>query len=170
MPKKKSKKKLKKAGKAKPAARRKPVPRKKTPSKKKTTSRKVSAKKKTTKKTAIQTKSNKKKSAKTRSSAAARSGVAKKPVRQQALELETDVLDRRQLRSRSAGQSGDLQGLSRVESADSESVDELLEEGNAFEAEVVSGVEDAGDSGEREVHTHEVSEDDVPEEYLDNDE
>jgi hypothetical protein len=54
-----------------------------------------------------------------------------------------------------------------VESADSESVDELLEEGNAFEAEVVSGVEDAGDSDEKEVHTHEVSEDDVPEEYLD---
>lgn len=84
--------------------------------------------------------------------------------------METDVLDRRQLRSRSAGQSGDLQGLSRMKSADSESVDELLEEGNSFEAEVVSGVEEAGDSDEREVHTHEVSEDDVPEEYLDKDE
>jgi hypothetical protein len=91
----------------------------------------------------------------------------KKRGKQQDLELETDILDRRQLRSRSAGQSGDLQGLSGVESAESESVDELLEEGNAFEAEVVSGVEDAGDSDEKEVHTHEVSEDDVPEEYLD---
>jgi len=30
------------------------------------------------------------------------------------------------------------------EGADSESVDELLEEGNAFEADVVKGVEDAG--------------------------
>jgi hypothetical protein len=67
----------------------------------------------------------------------------------------------------SGGQSGDLQGLSNVESADSESVDELLEEGNAFEAEVVTGVERAGDLDEREVHTHEVPEDDVPEEYLD---
>jgi len=57
--------------------------------------------------------------------------------------------------------------LSDVESADSESVDELLEEGNAFEADVVSGVERAGDLDEREVHTHEVPEDDVPEEYLD---
>jgi hypothetical protein len=67
-------------------------------------------------------------------------------------------------------ESGDLQGLSRVEGADSESVDELLEEGNAFEAGIVSGVEEADDSGVREVHTHEVPEDDVPEEYLDDDE
>ena len=67
-----------------------------------------------------------------------------------------------------AGQSGDLQGLSNRESADSESVDELVEEGNAFEAEVVAGVEDAGDD-EREVHTREVPEDDVPGEYLDKD-
>jgi hypothetical protein len=63
-------------------------------------------------------------------------------------------------------QSGDLQGLSRVEAADSESVDELLEEGNAFEADAVSGVEEADSSDEREVHTHEVPEDDVPDEYL----
>jgi len=46
----------------------------------------------------------------------------------------------------------------------------LLEEGNTFEAGVVSGVEDADDADEREVHTHEVPEDDVPEEYLDKDE
>ena len=69
--------------------------------------------------------------------------------------------------SDSAGQSGDLQGLSNVEGADSESVDELVEEGNAFEADVVAGVEDAGDTEEREVRTHEVPEDDVPAEYLD---
>ncbi len=67
---------------------------------------------------------------------------------------------------RSGEQSGDLQGLSRLEGADSESVDELLEEGNAFEAEVVAGVESAGDADEREVRTHEVPEDDVPGEYL----
>ena len=64
-------------------------------------------------------------------------------------------------------QSGDLQGLSRLEAADSESVDELIEEGNAFEADVVAGVESAEDSDEKEVHTHEVPEDDVPGEYLD---
>jgi hypothetical protein len=70
-------------------------------------------------------------------------------------------------RTRSAGQSGDLQGLSDVDQADSESVDELVEEGNAFEAGVVEGVEEAGDSEGREVHTHEIPEDDVPGEYLD---
>ena len=69
--------------------------------------------------------------------------------------------------SRSGDQSGDLQGLTRRESADSESVEELLEEGNAFEAEAVSGVEDADLSDEQEVHTHAVPEDDVPGEYLD---
>jgi hypothetical protein len=69
--------------------------------------------------------------------------------------------------SRSGGQSGDLQGLSDVESVDSESVDELIEEGNSFEAGVVLGVEDAGDRAAREVRTHEVPEDDVPGEYLD---
>ena len=67
----------------------------------------------------------------------------------------------------SGGQSGDLQGLSDRRRASSESVDELLEEGNAFEAEVVKGVEDVVD--EEEVHTHEVPEDDVPGEYLERD-
>jgi hypothetical protein len=45
----------------------------------------------------------------------------------------------------------------------------LLEEGNAFEAEVVDGVENAPDADEGEVRTHEVEEDDVPDEYLDKD-
>ncbi len=75
----------------------------------------------------------------------------------------------RQARALSGGQSGDLQGLSGVEGADSESVDELLEEGNPFEAGVVTGVEDAEESDESEVRTHEVLEDDVPDEYLDKD-
>src|SRR5579864_1247836 len=66
----------------------------------------------------------------------------------------------------SGGQSGDLQGLSRRRGADSESVDELLEEGNAYEADIVAGVEDAG-ADEKPVRTHEATEDDVPEEYLD---
>jgi hypothetical protein len=72
------------------------------------------------------------------------------------------------LGARSAGQSGDLQGLSNRGGSDSESVDELLEEGNAFEAEAVKGVEDADEADEQEVRTHEVPEDDVPEEYEDN--
>jgi hypothetical protein len=63
-------------------------------------------------------------------------------------------------------QSGDLQGLSEIASSDSESVRELLEEGNPFEAEVVQGVQNAG-ARDRRVRSHEVSEDDVPEEYRD---
>jgi hypothetical protein len=73
----------------------------------------------------------------------------------------------RQTEPRSGKLSGDLQGLSDVEGADSESVDELLEEGNAFEAGVVEGVEDSEGRGAKEVRTREVPEDDVPGEYLD---
>lgn len=63
----------------------------------------------------------------------------------------------------------DFEGLSQAEGADSESVDELVEEGNIFEAGAVAGVEAADNAGEREVHTREVPEDDVPEEYLEKD-
>ncbi len=71
--------------------------------------------------------------------------------------------------SKSGGQSGDLQGLSDIESADSESVDELLEEGNAFEAEVVKGVQDAPDADEGEVRTHQrPQEEDLPEDFREN--
>lgn len=79
------------------------------------------------------------------------------------------AFSREQPGTRTGGQSGDLQGLSRREDVDSESVEELLEEGNAFEAGVVQGVEDAEDSEEKEIRTREVPEDDVPGEYLDKD-
>ena len=81
--------------------------------------------------------------------------------------VDTVALAPEELEAISGEQSGDLQGLSNVECAASESVDELLEEGNAFEAEVVMGVEDAEDADEVEVRTHEVPQNDVPEEYLD---
>ena len=68
-------------------------------------------------------------------------------------------------REHRGGQSGDLQGLSNRAGANSESVEELLEEGNALEAEAVQGVENALDADQGEVETHEVPEDDVPEEY-----
>jgi hypothetical protein len=69
----------------------------------------------------------------------------------------------------SAGQSGDTQGLSDVAEAGPESVLELVEEGQSFEAEVIGGVEDAPDPDVAEVHTKQVPEDDVPSEYLDSD-
>jgi hypothetical protein len=83
--------------------------------------------------------------------------------------LAAEAFEPQEIRAGSAGQSGDLQGLSNVEGADSESVDELIEEGNAFEADVVAGVERADASDEKGVRTHEVPEDDVPGEYLDKD-
>jgi hypothetical protein len=83
--------------------------------------------------------------------------------------VDTVVFEPKGLGARSGGQSGDLQGLSNLAGADSESVDELLEEGNAFEAEVVKGVQDVPDADEGEVRTHEVPEDDVPDEYLEKD-
>ena len=69
--------------------------------------------------------------------------------------------------SDSAGQSGDTQGLTDDAEADSESVLELAEEGQSFEAEAIGGVEDAPDADVSEVHTKQVPEDDVPAEYLD---
>jgi hypothetical protein len=75
-----------------------------------------------------------------------------------------------ELGSDSAGQSGDIQQIPDVVDVDSESVKELLEEGNSFEAGIVSGVENAKDADVSEVTTHEVPEDDVPQEYLDDDE
>jgi len=73
------------------------------------------------------------------------------------------------MRAGSAGQSGDVQGLSRKQVVDSESVEELLEEGQTYEAEAVSGVENALEPDQGEVQTHEVLSDDVPEEYTDED-
>ena len=73
--------------------------------------------------------------------------------------------DEEERETNSAGQSGDIQGMSRPAEADSESVEDLVEEGNAFEASIVDGVENAKDPDVSEVTTHEVSEDDVPEEY-----
>jgi hypothetical protein len=69
----------------------------------------------------------------------------------------------------SAGQSGDTTGLSRTEVEGPESVEELAEEGQAFEAGVISGVEDAPDASQGGVRTRQVPEDDVPQEYLDED-
>jgi hypothetical protein len=66
----------------------------------------------------------------------------------------------------SAGQSGDTQGLSNVPEAGSQSVEELVEEGQSFEAEVIAGVEDAPDADAGEIHTKQVTEEDVPDEYL----
>jgi N utilization substance protein A len=66
-------------------------------------------------------------------------------------------------------ESGDLQGLSTDAEASSESVEELVDEGQYFEAEVVDGVENAPPADVAEVHTHErpvVEGESVPDEEL----
>ncbi|MFY9733463.1 MAG: hypothetical protein WAK24_22865 [Candidatus Acidiferrales bacterium] len=83
-------------------------------------------------------------------------GALEKPIRAESQSVDTVAFAPERQGARSGGQSGDLQGLSNVEGADSESVDELLEEGNAFEADVVKGVEDAEDADGGEVRTYEL--------------
>ena len=126
-------------------------------------------KKKLSKKKATQKKADgNKKTVGNKAVAAKTASVLSKRVLEERRTVETAAFSARGRTDRSGERSGDLQGLSSVAGADSESVDELLEEGNAFEAEAVTGVEDAGNTDEKEVRTHEVPEDDVPEEYLDN--
>jgi hypothetical protein len=147
---------------AKKAARKKTAARKKAAPKKKSAISKSPAKKKSL--------AGKKTPAKRPMAKKAVAG--KKPAKatgRQSRSFSVDTIELQEERSRSAGQSGDLQGLSGRKGAASESVDELLEEGNSFEAGIVSGVEEAGDDEEKEIRTREVPEDDVPEEYLDND-
>ena len=123
-----------------------------------------STKNKSTKKVAIKRKSAAKKTAPGKKAAP-----AKRRGRASNATVDLSRLSLGSARARSGGQSGDLQGLSDVEGVATESVDELLEEGNAFEAGIVSGVQSAGNADEEEVRTHEVLEDDVPDEYLKND-
>jgi hypothetical protein len=138
-----------------------PMTAKKKTKKKHAKSRKVAGKKMKPIKKALKRKPAKKTAARKTARA------AKERVRGKSQTVDTVAFVPEGLAARSGGQSGDLQGLSSLEGADSESVDELLEEGNAFEAGAVKGVQDAGDADEGEVHTHEVPQDDVPGEYRD---
>ena len=129
---------------------------------KRTAGKKVAKKKAGPKKAKVKTKVGDKKT-----TGGKTGGALKRQVRGKGQSVDTVAVALEGQGARAGEQSGDLQGLSNVAGADSESVDELIEEGNAFEAEVVKGVEDAGDADEGEVHTHEVPQDDVPGEYLD---
>jgi hypothetical protein len=147
------------------------TPSNKMTSRKKTAKRKLARKRETPKKLAKKA-AQKKATVKTTAGAKKTIGVKtatayKKQVRKKSQSVDTVAFPPEGSGARSGRQSGDLQGLSNVQGADSESVDELIEEGNPFEADVVTGVEDAGDADEREVRTHEVPQDGVPEEYLD---
>ena len=84
-------------------------------------------------------------------------------------DVETVQAKPRARAARAGAGGGDFGGASLVEGADSESVNELLEEGQSYEAGIVRGVEDADEEIEQEVRTHEVLQDDVPGEYDDDD-
>lgn len=127
---------------------------------KKKTEKKLSKKKSAPKKKMAKKKAPRKKTARVKKATA-----ATKRVRGRSEIVGSVAFEPAGLGARSGGQSGDLQGLSDSGRASSESVGELLQEGNAFEAEIVKGVEDVAD--EEEVRTHEVPEDDVPGENLD---
>ena len=127
-----------------------------------TSKKKLAKKKPALKKAAVKTKALGQKTTGARTPTALRTRV-----RGKSQSVDTEAFALEGLSARSGGQSGDLQGLSNIEGADSESVAELIEEGNAFEADAVTGVEHAGDTDQKEVRTHEVPQDDVPGEYQD---
>jgi hypothetical protein len=125
--------------------------------KKKLSKKRVTAKKKLAKKKAAPKKAEvKTKAGAKKTTAGKTAGALKRQVGEKSQSVDTVAFALEGQGARSGEQSGDLQGLSNLEGADSESVDELLEEGNAFEADVVKGVEDAEDADEGEVRTHEV--------------
>ncbi len=133
------------------------------------------AKKKTMKKTAPKKAAAKKKPVAKKKRRKKKPVAKKKAVARKATRGRAEVINpvtprgRRGVGADSGGQSGDTQGLSRQSYDDSESVEELMEEGQYMEAEAVSGVENARDADEGEVRTRQFPEDDVPEEYMDED-
>src|SRR5437660_1448005 len=141
---------------AKKSSRRKPAKATRKASSPKLSKRKAT--KKTAAKKSVQVKTAKKTAPRARKAAV----VTRSKPRTVKAPLPRETTPPEELLLESTGQAGDLQGLSSIEDANAESVDELLEEGNAFEAGVVKGVEDAADRAEKGVRTHEVPEDDVP--------
>ena len=81
--------------------------------------------------------------------------MAKRKSRVHEAQVDEPGSDPGQVGSDSAGQSGDTQGLSAIADAAGESVEELSDTDQAYEAEAVAGVEDAADHPERPVHIRE---------------
>lgn len=74
--------------------------------------------------------------------------------RERNAELDELHPDSEQVDPGSGGQSGDTQGLATDGEAANESVAQLAENDQAYEAGVVEGVEDAGNHPERSVRSH----------------
>ena len=156
-------------------ARKKPARKKKSVSRKTSAAKSAAKKKAPAKKKAAKKAAGKRLVAKKKKSAAKKTAAKKRPVAKKATRRRAEVINpitpsgRRGLGAASGGQSGDTQGLSRKSYDDSESVEELMEEGQYMEAEAVSGVENAPDADQGEVRTKQFPEDDVPEEYQNED-
>jgi len=58
----------------------------------------------------------------------------------------------------SGGQSGDTQGLSQTADAAEETVEELADAGQGYEAGILEGIEDAADHPEKPVPSHDGQE------------
>ena len=85
------------------------------------------------------------------------------------VESEGSTVESEEVAAETEVQAGDLTGLSKEAVDSDESVEELVEEGQYYEAEVVEGVEDAPLADEAEVTTHErpvVEGESVPDEEL----
>ncbi len=132
---------------------------------KKSGKKRTASKSRVSAKAKLSAKSGKKKSAAKRKTAPKKRVGRSRQAAMGSQNAETVQMKPRALRARAGAGGGDFGGVSTVESVDSESADELLEEGQAFEAGIVSGVEDAPDADQGPVKTREVPEDDVPEEY-----
>jgi len=142
---------------------------KKNKKSKKSGKKRAASKTRVSAKAKLSAKSGKKKSAAKRRTAPKKRAGRSRQAAMGSQNVDTVQMKPRAMRARAGAGGGDFGGLSTVESVDSESADELLEEGQAFEAGIVSGVEDAPDADQGPVKTREVPEDDVPEEYEEKD-
>ena len=90
--------------------------------------------------------------------------MTKRSPRKNEAQLDELGSDPGQVGSDSGGQSGDTQGLSPDAEAADESVEELAETDQDYEAGIVEGVEEAGDHPEKAVRTHEnqAKSDEIP--------
>jgi hypothetical protein len=86
----------------------------------------------------------------------------KKTIRGKAANVEIAAVELRGLGPRAGGQSGDIQGLPGLEESGPESVEELAEEGQDYEAEVIAGVENVPDADQGGVRSRRIREDDLP--------
>src|SRR5215469_4718436 len=93
----------------------------------------------------------------------------KKPTAKKVKPSRASTSKKRTANIKTRGKASTAEGISARVGVDSESVEELLAEGQSFEAEVVNGVENAPDPDQGEVRTRQLPEDDVPEEYRERD-